>query len=133
MIAVLDASAAIASMLRKDASQQLKSQMKKADWIISPDLYIAEVSNALWKYNRFHQYSHSICIEMLDHAIGLVDEYVPTKTLYKECYSLSCSISHPVYDIYYLVLARRHDGLLLTMDKRLRALASDLSIQCFSV
>lgn len=130
---ILDASAAITSMLKNEVSQKLKSYMDQAGWIISPDLYPAEVSNALCKYHRFNQYPLSVCFEMLDHAIGLVDEYVPTTTLYKECFSLSCSISHPVYDVFYLVLARRQNATLVTLDKKLRALASDLSIRCLSL
>ncbi len=40
---------------------------------------------------------------------------------------LSCQLEHPAYDCCYLLLARQHQALLLTLDKKLKRLAEKLS------
>ena len=42
---------------------------------------------------------------------------------------LSCTADHPIYDIVYLVLARRNNAFLLTLDQRLAKLAQKFSLR----
>lgn len=42
---------------------------------------------------------------------------------------LSCTLHHPIYDMFYLVLARRNNGRLLTLDKQLINAATKYSIE----
>lgn len=45
MIAVLDASAEIEIVLQREYSEKFTPYITKADWVITPTLFIAEVTN----------------------------------------------------------------------------------------
>jgi predicted nucleic acid-binding protein len=47
----------------------------------------------------------------------LPDEYVNEHELYIEAFKLGCELNHPVYDALFLVLARRNNAQLLTMER----------------
>ena len=122
MIVVLDASAAIEVVLKRDASMVLRKAIEDADYIATPDLYVAEVSNALWKYASLAS-EELPPAGLLDDALALPDEYVSARELCREAFAFSVQHRHPVYDSLYAVLARRHSAVLLTVDRRLGALA----------
>ena len=48
--------------------------------------------------------------------------------LYRESFKLGCMLDHSVYDMIYLVLARRNNATLLTMDQRLVASAEKAGV-----
>ena len=123
MIAVLDASAAIELVFRRSLHGRIEAEMESADAVIAPELYVSEVSNAFWKYSRLIKDASLLDVRLLDAAIDLVDDYVPTRELYREAYAFSCQWKHPVYDSMYVVLARRNDAILVSIDKRMRELA----------
>jgi predicted nucleic acid-binding protein len=41
----------------------------------------------------------------------------------------SLRIGHPVYDVFYLVIARRNNAYLLTKDKKMQSIARALKIK----
>ena len=127
MIAVLDASAAIELILSRPAAEELSELVAKAELILAPDLYVAEVSNALWKHAIASGDSEGYT-ELLDDAVALTDELIDSVSLYREAFALSTQHQHPVYDSLYLVVARRNSATILTVDRRLRSLASTLQI-----
>jgi predicted nucleic acid-binding protein len=43
--------------------------------------------------------------------------------LYREAFNMACKLNHPVYDMLYLILARRNSAVLLTMDKKVKGAA----------
>ncbi|KPL13936.1 MAG: hypothetical protein AMS26_12550 [Bacteroides sp. SM23_62] len=129
MIIVLDASAAVTIAIDNSTSRKISEYLKKADLIIAPDIFIAEVSNAFWKYHEFENLPLDICEETLFRTIDIVDEFRNTEQFYKEAFSLSCQVNHPVYDTLYLVLARRNNALLVTNDKELQRIAKKHSIK----
>lgn len=127
MIGVLDASAAIELILKRSASTELESAIADADYIAVPDLYVAEVSNALWKIasvapNEFPADS------LLVDAMALPDEFVTSQELFREAFAFARGTNHLVYDCLHTILARRNNAQLLTMDRRLRTLASEEGI-----
>ena len=69
------------------------------------------------------------CENGIEFSLNLIDEYSDDKLLYKEAFSLSCVESKPVYDMFYLVLARRNNGYLMTLDKTLIDIARNNSIR----
>ena len=127
MIAVLDASAAIELILARSAANELSQLISEAELVLAPDLYIAEVSNALWKHANASG-DPAPYQELLDDAIALPDDTVDSASLYREAFALSVKHQHPVYDALYLVVARRNSGKILTVDRRLRSLASTLQM-----
>lgn len=128
MIAVLDASAAIEVVLQRDAADRLSETLREATWVIAPNLLVAEVSNVFWKYHKIMGYDISTCERGIEQAITLPDDYINELDLYREAFALSCSINHSVYDMFYLILARRHNAKLLTMDKKLLKTAQECDV-----
>ena len=119
MIAVIDASAAAEIILERPSSTELVGLLNDAEWVIAPTVYIAEMSNVFWKYQSFTDLPQADCETHLDSAIDLPDDVINDKELYREAFKLGCTLDHSIYDMLYLVLARRHNATLLTMDKKL--------------
>ena len=128
MIAVLDASAAVEIVLRRAQANRFAAIVKNADMVLSPLLFISEVSNVFWKYHRITGYSITESENNIEQALALPDNYVSESELYREAFRLGCKHYHPIYDAVYLVLARRNSAQLLTLDKRLEALAKKIGI-----
>jgi predicted nucleic acid-binding protein len=70
-----------------------------------------------------------ICEKGIIYCLDLVDDYLETKNLCIEVFSESIKNNHSVYDLYYLVLARRNGASVLSRDKKLKALAKELKIK----
>ncbi len=129
MILVLDASAAVEIVLQRANGQRLFRTIEEAEWILAPTLFVAEVTNVFWKYFRFGNLSMEQCEKAVSVALNLPDEYSDDKTLYKEAFALGCQIGKPIYDMFYLILARRNNGLLMTLDKGLAEAAAKHSVR----
>ena len=120
MRAVLHASAAIEIVLGRPHAPRFTAALDEADAVMAPELYVAEVVNAVWKYHRFENMDLRSCHRALDAAIALVDILVCAKDLYGEAFLLARTTRHSTYDMFYLALARREDAVFLTLDAGLR-------------
>ncbi len=129
MNVVIDASAAIGVVLAMPGSDTFSTILEQADMVSAPDLYIVEISNALWRYRKSDLLPMAHCERALAQAVALPDRFEPGGALYLEAFTLACRHLHPVYDAMYLVLARRNSSIILTMDHRLAALAEKLGIE----
>ena len=129
MITILDASAAVTLAMNLPESIPFQSNLDNSALVLAPDLFVAEVSNAVWKYVRAGVLDVDQGSIVLERAVGLVDTFEPSQMLYREAFAVSVDHLHPVYDALYLVLARRHAAVLATVDKRLAGLASKLHIR----
>ena len=129
MIVILDTSAAVEIVLHRDSAKRLAEVVREADWVVAPTLFIAEVSNVFWKYQKFVDYPYPDCERDIEQAIALPDEYVNEIELYREAFKLGCTLDHPIYDMLYVVLARRNSARLLTMDKKLQIAANKAGVE----
>jgi predicted nucleic acid-binding protein len=129
MNVVIDASAAIGVVLAMPGTESFSKILEMADMVSAPDLYIVEVSNALWKYRKADLLPMARCEQVLAQAVALPDRFEPACALNLEAFALACRHLHPVYDAMYLVLARRNNATILTMDRRLADLAEQLEIE----
>ena len=129
MIAVLDPSAAAELILNRPQKGKIEEYVLNADLVIAPDLFIAEISNVFWKYHHFESLSSEICEELVEKSIQLIDKFESGSTLYREAFQLACETKHPVYDAFYLVLTRRNNGILVSLDKKLNAIAKSQKIK----
>lgn len=129
MTAVLDVSAAIEILLKKDKAGMYNEVYQSASWVIAPELYIAEISNVLWKYQKAGIISHEECVQFTEVGISLIDDYFDLRDLWKEAQGESIKNKHSVYDMYYAVLTRRNDAILMTRDKELASLCKKLKIE----
>jgi len=129
MNVVIDASAAVGLTLNLPAADAFVAPLEQAELVIAPDLYVAEVCNALWKYQQAGHLSLPRCELAVEQAMALPDRLESASALLVEAFALACRHRHPVYDALYLVLARRTNAVLLTLDRRLAALAEQLEIK----
>ena len=129
MIVVLDASAAIEIVMGRKSGDRLAKYVLEADWVIAPTLFISEVTNTVWKYHKLADFPYQSCEKALERALALPDDFINELDLYREAFKLSCTLNHPVYDMFYLVLARRNSGRLLTLDRQLITAATKYSIE----
>jgi predicted nucleic acid-binding protein len=129
MIVVLDVSAAIEIILQKDKTEKFYSIYKKATWIIAPDLFIAEITNVLWKYHKAKVLSHEDCIQYVQDGIDMIDDFIDARDLWKESLSEGIKNNHSIYDMYYSVLTRRNDAVLITNDGPLAEICKKLNIE----
>ena len=117
---VLDASAAVATVMVRAKTASFRAQIEQADEVLAPDLFVAEVVNTIWKYHQFEHLSvdaSDLCIES---ALQLVDTWIPCRELHREAFLLARASRRPAYDMFYLALARREDASLITADAALR-------------
>lgn len=130
MIAVLDVSAAIEVILKKAKKEKFESAFQSAAWVISPDLYVSEITNVLWKYYNKNIINHDDCLEYVEDGINLIDDFISSKELWKEALGESIRNTHSVYDMLYATLARRNEAQLITNDGPLSKICVSLGIAC---
>lgn len=129
MIVVLDASAAVGVTLMQPQAKPLISHLETANLVLTPDLFVSEVCNTFWKYRKANLLDREQAEQLLAMTLELPDRIESAADCYQEAFALAVRHQHPFYDTLYLVLARRHAATLLTIDKRLVALANSLEIQ----
>jgi len=129
MRCVLDASAALEVVMDRGKAAALAQQLRNADFVLAPDLLVPEVLNAVWKYHEFSNLSLPDCDRAIEMALDLVDELVPSSRLHRDAFLLARTARRPVYDMFYLALARHEDAVLLTMDGALKKEAEKQGIQ----
>jgi predicted nucleic acid-binding protein len=125
---VLDASAALQAVLAAPAAGEGLDALASASVVLAPDLYSAEVANALWKYVRAGELDIEAAVHHLENAIALVDAFVPTSDLAKEALVAAATVGHSVYDCIYAVLARREGASVLTADRALSSWLEGLQV-----
>lgn len=129
---VLDASAAVRAVLGLDRAGEVLSALEAADLVLAPTLLCSETASALWKYVRAGALDGEEAAARYETVLGLVDTLVPDSELAVEALGEAIRHGHSVYDLCYAVLARRHGCTLLTLDRRLGAIAERLEISHLS-
>jgi len=131
MTIVLDVSAAIQIVLKKEKMDFFNNVYKNAPWVIAPELYVSEITNVLWKYNKANILMHEECLQYIEDGINLVDDFFNEKDMWKEVLGESIKNNHSAYDMFYAVLARRNDSGLLSNDRDLIKIAKKMKIESF--
>jgi predicted nucleic acid-binding protein len=125
---VLDASAAIEAMLGRPLAIRIVEHLEHADRVTVPDLYFAEIANALWKYVRAGDLTLDEAQEMLSTGSALPDDVFPARELATEALATAAAFNHPVYDALYAVTARREGAAVCTIDQRLVRLLGEMRV-----
>src|SRR5579871_3318027 len=120
MRVVLDASAAITTVMSRAKARSFAEHLESADEVLAPDLFVAEVINTVWKYHQLENLGLDICDQWIDSAIHFIDTLVPCEQVHREAFLLARTTRRPTYDMFYLALARREDAAFLTADHALR-------------
>ncbi len=129
MIIVLDASAGIEIALSRDNAESYERKIEKASKVITSELYKAETANVLWKYNSAGLLNKDEVQRRLKYCDDLIDEYIDISENNEEALNEGIRIKHSVYDLLYLVIARRNGAILLTQDKKLKKIAQDNGLE----
>lgn len=124
---VLDASAAIPAALSREPSDVLVL-IDVYSHVMAPDLFVAEVCSGLWKHVIAGQITSDVAVLRLNRALSFVDQRVPVVDLAEEALREAAARRHSVYDMFYIVLARREQATLLTLDNRMRMLAQAMNV-----
>ena len=125
---VLDASAALHLVLGLQHASDLAGRLERTSVVMVPELYCSEVASGLWKYINAGEITLDEALARYDEALALADSFVPDRTLGVEALAEAATKRHPVYDLLYVVLARRHGAIVLTLDARLSKIAAEMGI-----
>lgn len=111
MIAI-DASAAYEALLDDRSDRVLKATSA----LVAPDLIVGELLNARWKCARSH-----LPVPSVDTILGFLRRVriVSCLAYATEAAELAERLDHPVYDCFYVAVARRERLKLLTSDAHL--------------
>ena len=91
----------------------------QASLCIAPDLVIAEITNAAWKFVTFDRMAAESAMSAVREVVKAFDELVPTSVLKDRALAIAIELRHPAYDCFYLALAERSASPLVTADDRL--------------
>ena len=123
MNCVIDASVLvkffIPEILSKKA-EELNARIMEGDLrLLAPDLIFAEVGNILWKKHRRKELSRAEAEEIVDAVVSLPMEIETSKALLPFAVDLGLAYGITVYDALYVSLAKVHETILITADKKL--------------
>lgn len=114
---VLDVSAAAEMLFDKASSKKLAAIVENSELVLAPNLFIVEAANLIFKYRRDDIIKEGDEISIYNECLRFIDFFAPNEELSIEALSMACANNKPVYDYYYLVLARRNSAKLITLDK----------------
>ena len=129
MTVVLDTCAAFEIAFKGQNFQKYSEILEQAEKVIAPTLYDAEVTNVLWKYAKAGYIDEQNAQLTMALLLKLIDSYSDTSELAVEALHESIRLNHPVYDLYYMILARRNGAILLTVDEKLKKVCKECGIQ----
>ena len=116
---VLDASAAVALLVREGDSDAAATLFVQAIGVFAPDLLRVEVANALWSKVRLKKLSPAAAKTALINLDGLGITWQPLDAeILNKALELALILEHPVYDCLYVSLAQSKHAQLLTLDRR---------------
>ena len=129
MTGVIDVSGIIEILLQKEKIHTYRKVLEDSSIILAPDLYISELTNTLWKYYALKKLAKDECIQCIQDGINYVDKFINSEEIWEEAFSEGIKNSHSVYDMFYLVTARRNNGTLITNDSILAGICRKNHVQ----
>lgn len=128
MRVVLDASAALATVIDNPAGPGVLDTLARASIVIAPQFFVCEATSGLWKYVIAKRMTLTEAAERLEAVLKLVDRYHPEAEFAQEVLREASSRQHAVYDLFYAVLARREGASVITFDARLKKVARSMGL-----
>jgi predicted nucleic acid-binding protein len=124
---VIDASVVIERLLRSTYTpnaQALFRSLGVTDRLIIPEICLVECTNVIWKYVRFQGMPRSQADVLIKDLKNLPLERVPVKALLNIALDIGLKHQLAVYDSVYIVLAKRSNYPLITIDQPQQRAAS---------
>jgi predicted nucleic acid-binding protein len=119
MTIVVDASIALRWCFQLNGSDRAEELLRSDDHLIAPDLVIAEITNAAWKFVIFDKMLAEAAAAAVREVDKAFEELVPTSVLKDRAFAIAVELRHPAYDCFYLALAEQRTSSLVTADDRL--------------
>jgi len=94
----------------------------------APQFLTLETANVLYTRSRRREIEPHRCADSIDLLRAIITDWVPDDTLLRTAVNIAVERLHPVYDCLYLALALERREPLVTADRRLAAMAKELSI-----
>ncbi|WP_461247529.1 type II toxin-antitoxin system VapC family toxin [Treponema sp. R6D11] len=129
MNVIIDVSGSVEILLKKEKFKKFDKLLQEAKIVLAPDLYISELSNTFWKYTKMKKYNKDNCIKYIQDGLDFIDVFINTRTIWEEAFSEGINNNHSIYDMFYMVAARRHNATLITNDKALAAICKKNHVQ----
>ena len=127
---VLDCSAAIEMCRNTQKGRALRALLLEGEQVVAPGLLKVELRNVVWKYRRAGHLGEAEANLWIQTVLSVVDSFVPSDANIDEAYAEANLRNHPVYDMLYATLARRHACCLFTLDKRLVTVCQEMGVNC---
>jgi predicted nucleic acid-binding protein len=132
MIVVIDVSGVMEILLHREKTDKFYKTLQNAVLVITPDLYVSELANTLWKYHKAKTLSKEQCSLYMQQGLRMINSFVNANEIWEEAFSEGINNNHSVYDMFYMVAARRHSGTLITKDSTLAAICKKNHVDvCF--
>jgi predicted nucleic acid-binding protein len=118
---VIDASALAALLMPEDGSEEVEKAVKEAERVSTLDLAAYEVGSAVWRRVRRGELSMEEGNVVVSTLLSLLEtfEVFSYKEVAADAFKLAVDAGIMVYDAAYVVLAKRLDARLLTLDGEL--------------
>ncbi len=130
MALVIDSSAAIQIAMGSAEGLAMSGMIAKGEEVFAPDFLKLECANGFWRYVRARKLTAKQARELYQDSVSLATRFVRQNDLIDEALHEAMRLDHPVYDVAYLVLARRLDATLLSLDSRLVNLCIQEGVDC---
>jgi predicted nucleic acid-binding protein len=129
MIAVIDVSGVVEILLQREKADIFNKVIGEAVVVAAPDLFVTELTNTLWKYYAAKKRTKDECLDLINDGIDFINVFIDSKEMWEEAFSEGINNNHSIYDMFYMVAARRHAGILITNDSTLAAICKRNHIQ----
>lgn len=124
---VIDSSALVKYVVREPGWKKVEEFILAG--CITVDLALKELCNALWKRVMRKELDESLAIKLMNTILTRrIVRIYPQEPLLVETLKLSTNISLPIYDVIYIVLARKLKSELITSDKEQAERAEELGV-----
>jgi predicted nucleic acid-binding protein len=118
---VIDASALAALLMPESGGEEMEKAVKEAERVSTLDLAAYEVRNAAWRRVRRGELSLEEGNVVVSTLLSLLEtfEVFSYREVAADAFRLAVDAGITVYDAAYVVLAKRLDARLLTLDGEL--------------
>jgi predicted nucleic acid-binding protein len=122
---VVDASVAVLWALEQPDSDRAAALSGQSE-LIAPSVIVVEIGNAVWKAVRRGDLPPEHAVTAVEIALEPLHDVKAADELRGRALELAIDLNHPIYDCFYLALAKRERCPLVTADTALAAKAKKL-------
>jgi predicted nucleic acid-binding protein len=126
-MAVIDASVAVRWFVHGPGNDRAAPWLERTD-LIAPDFIIVEVGNAFWRYIQRKHLEIEEAVEILRQLPGSFARLIPIGDVVIDALRIAKEHDHPIYDCCYLALAQREGRSLVTLDRDMATIATQIGI-----